>query len=1218
VAGDRAQLTRDPRLAVLASALPVGIFQTNLEGRCLYVSERVSELTGLSVEQARQFGWEQCVHPDDRAAVSRDLRAALLAGEPRQVECRCVLPDGNIRWLLCQSTPEFDAQGRLVGCIGTLLDSTDTREALRASEERFRLTAESANVGMLDYDVAADRGLWSPVLCSLLGIPVGGLITLARGFDFCHPEDRARVERAMAAALDPKGSGTFAEEFRIRRADTGESRWLACTCRTHFTGAGDSRRAMRFTGVVTDISERKGREEHDEIVSRLVTTWVRARDTPTLVRIVTDAISSHLNVSHVFVGAIPPDRSERAWTVADDLSDAARAHLVAGRPLVVNDTAADMRTASPRYDANGVRALIVVPILGDGELRAVLAVATPDVRTWRLDEVQLLQHVATRLWPKMARVRAEEALRRSEERQAFLLMLSDALRPLSDPLDVQETAARLLGEHLLVNRVGYAEIEDHKYIVRREYASGVPPLVGQGPVGTFGSALRDAYRRGDTVVVNDVRTDPRFTELERVSLQERQIVAMVGVMLLKGGRLLAAFGANNATPRLWTPTEVALVHDVAERTWAAVERARAEAALREREQRLRVALDASGGGSWTWDVRSNQLDWDEAFRALYGFTRDEPPAPEKWMAGVHEEDRPQVQGLLERVLRTATLDAWDNTFRFVRPDGTVLWMQSRGRADRDAAGAVTRLTGLDLDITEQRRADEALQARRDEERDRELRLLLETASQGIVSVDERGTIVMANHALEWMFGWAHGELIGQPLERLVPKSLRDTHVQHRTQYFGAARSGPMGVDMDLVGLRHDGSTFPIEVILNHVATPAGARVLAFVTDITARKRAAAALRERTRELEHRTAQLSRLASDLTLAEQRAREALAKTLHDGLQQLLVSAALNVERQVTRDAQQGAAVSEPLQQAKRHLDDAIAAARSLSFELFPPVLHASGLPDALTWLGERIAHEYGLVVQVSADPRANSERKDVRILLFESVRELLFNAVKHAQVDRVAVDLVLQPDNTLCITVSDKGIGFDPTGLVHRTKAGHVGWGLFSIRERLTLLGGRFDIDSAPQRGTQFRLIAPRGLPEAVAIESKPAAVASRAPLRALRILIVDDHAGVREAFREMLEERPELQVVGEAADGLEAIAKAHELRPDVILMDVSMPVMDGVQATRRVRAELPFIQVLGLSTYTRADAQAIELAGAAGFYSKAVDAQRLIDHLITLHATTAHV
>ena len=288
----------------------------------------------------------------------------------------------------------------------------------------------------------------------------------------------------------------------------------------------------------------------------------------------------------------------------------------------------------------------------------------------------------------------------------------------------------------------------------------------------------------------------------------------------------------------------------------------------------------------------------------------------------------------------------------------------------------------------------------------------------------------------------------------------------------------MGVDFDLVGERRDGTTFPIEVSLNHVATPSGGRAIAFVTDITARKRAEAALQERTLELEQRTAQLSQLASDLTLAEQHAREQLAQTLHDGLQQLLVSASLNLDRYVKRGARRGAE-SAPLAQAKRHLDEAIAAARSLSLELFPPVLHGSGLPAALMWLAERTGHEYGIVVEVSADPMANSDRKDVRTLLFESVRELLFNAVKHGHVDRVTVDLALTSDNTLCITVADQGIGFDPSGLVDRAKAGHSGWGLFRIRERLTLLGGRFDIESAPGRGTTVRLIAPRGASEETA-------------------------------------------------------------------------------------------------------------------------------------------
>jgi DNA-binding NarL/FixJ family response regulator len=110
--------------------------------------------------------------------------------------------------------------------------------------------------------------------------------------------------------------------------------------------------------------------------------------------------------------------------------------------------------------------------------------------------------------------------------------------------------------------------------------------------------------------------------------------------------------------------------------------------------------------------------------------------------------------------------------------------------------------------------------------------------------------------------------------------------------------------------------------------------------------------------------------------------------------------------------------------------------------------------------------------------------------------------------------------------------------------------------------------------------------------------------------------VRRAYRELLEKRSELNIVGEAGDGREAIAEAHALRPDVILMDVSMPRMDGVEATRRIRAELPFIQILGLSTYQKTeDLHEIERAGATAFFTKGVDTQRLIDHLMKVHAAS---
>jgi PAS domain S-box-containing protein len=1000
--------------------------------------------------------------------------------------------------------------------------------------------------------------------------------------------------------------------------ETGERTWVAA----ERAGAGDALRRS---------------EDRQAFLLRLSDT-IRPLGNPA--RILAEScrlVGIHLRANRVVYGEIDGDEcividdyvdgvasiaGRFRWT---DFAGSRSEEVRRGDTLIVNDTAIDPRTTPEleKLQAAGIGAYLAALLIKDGRLVAVFAIHNRAPRVWTQDEITLVQDVADRIWSALEQRKAEAALRASEERLQFVLRLNDALRPLSDPSDVQETAARLVGEHLRVNRAGYAEAIGREYFIRHEYARGVGPLAGQGPLGGFGAALREAYRRGETVVVNDVGTDPRFTDTERAAIRARQIAAFIGVTLPKDGRMVAAFGVNTATPRVWTPMEIELIRDVAERTWDAVERTRAEATLREREQRLRLALDASEGGSWTWEAATNHVDWDDGFRVRYGFTADEPASFEAWLARVHQEDRAQVLGLLAEIQRTKTADAWDNTFRIVRPDGTVLWIQSRGRADRDAHGQITRLTGLELDVTERRRTEEELQARRDEARDRALRLLLETATQGIVSVNEEGTIMTANRALEAMFGWGPGELIGQPVERLIPPPFRDAHIRHRADYLAAPRARLMGGELDLVGHRKDGTTFPIEVTLNHVVTPSGGHAFAFVTDVTERRRAASALQERTVELEHRTAQLSQLASDLTLAEQHAREQLAKTLHDGLQQLLLVSSLKLDQQMKRDTQRGAASVDLLAQAKSHLEEAITAARALSFELYPPLLEGSGLPAALSWLADWTRNKYGLEVHVSADPFANSTRKDVRTLLFESVRELLLNVVKHAKVDRVEVELQTVPDGMLSITVTDEGIGFDTAALSDRAKSGRGGWGLFSIRERLTLLGGRFDIDSSPGRGTRFRLLAPRdSVPEPVRAQdrSSDAAVATASRTanqpreHALGILIADDHAAVRKVLREMLEERPELRVVGDASNGLEAIDRAHALRPDVVLMDISMPKMDGVEATRRLRAELPFIQVIGLSMQPRTpNPHPIEQAGAAGFFTKGIDTQRLLDHLLAMHA-----
>lgn len=388
-------------------------------------------------------------------------------------------------------------------------------------------------------------------------------------------------------------------------------------------------------------------------------------------------------------------------------------------------------------------------------------------------------------------------------------------------------------------------------------------------------------------------------------------------------------------------------------------------------------------------------------------------------------------------------------------------------------------------------------------------------------------------------------------------------------------------------------------------------------DITARKQATNALRASRERLEQRTTQLSRLASELVLTEQRARAQLAKTLHDHLQQLLFSSRLKLGRAAARLADRAPTESDLLSRASQELDEAISAARSLAVELSPPGLHEAGLPSAVGWLAGWVRDKYGLTMEVTIDADANPERRDIRTLVFESLRELVFNVVKHARVDHVTVALTGKPPDTIELTVEDRGVGFDPSAVWHPANPGESGLGLFSIRERLALLGGRLDVTSTPGKGARFVLAVPRGsgwpLDPAPAREPALDGPGPAGP-PPLTVLIADDHALVREGLRDLLGDRRELLIVGEATNGREAVELARALQPDVVVMDVSMPELDGVEATRRILSEQPAVQVFGLSTYERADQlHAIERAGAAGFFSKAEDTSRLLQRLLQVHA-----
>jgi PAS domain S-box-containing protein len=368
----------------------------------------------------------------------------------------------------------------------------------------------------------------------------------------------------------------------------------------------------------------------------------------------------------------------------------------------------------------------------------------------------------------------------------------------------------------------------------------------------------------------------------------------------------------------------------------------------------------------------------------------------------------------------------------------------------------------------------------------------------------------------------------------------------------------------------------------------------------------AALAQAVQTLERQTDQLRTLTTELTLAEQRERRRLADVLHDELQQLLVATRLRAHMLGRTEDQH---VRRGAREIVELIEKALADTRTLSSELNPPGLQRGGLLPALEWLVRWVAEKHHLTVDLSL-PSAPLPHlpEETAVLLYQAVRECLLNTVKHAQV-REAIVTVVAVESVLTVTVADAGVGFDPARL--RVSGGPDGGvGLLGIRERLEWVGGCAEIAGAPGAGSRVTLIVPlreRGAPAAAGAVSAPAEPDSESPPpRRLRVLVVDDHALVRRGFATLLAGEADLEVVGEAANGRQAIELTRQRLPDVILMDVSMQVLKGIETTRAIRAEFPGIRVIGFSMFEEPEQpEAMRQAGAVGYLGKHDSAETLL-------------
>jgi PAS domain S-box-containing protein len=518
--------------------------------------------------------------------------------------------------------------------------------------------------------------------------------------------------------------------------------------------------------------------------------------------------------------------------------------------------------------------------------------------------------------------------------------------------------------------------------------------------------------------------------------------------------------------------------------------------------------------------------------------------------------------------------------------------------------------------------------------------IVTSAVDAILSKTLEGIVTSWNPGAECLFGYGPDEMIGQSILRLIPPDRQEEEVD----ILARLRAGQRIEQYETVRRKKDGSCIDVSLTISPIRNQAGEIIGAskIIRDITDRKRIELRLRESEKQLrafaedlerlvERRTSELSKsqeqlraLAAQLNLAEQKERQRLAGELHDYLGQML---ALNrIKIGLAKKHPMDAPLAHLLDEVQTTTDKALTYTRTLVSQLSPPVLQEFGLTMALPWLVQQML-ERDLVVALQLKTSIPPIPEDQALLLFQSIRELLLNCIKHADVAEATVVLE-RNDGILHVTVSDLGLGFDPSTVFAVTpiKYSLPKYGLFSIRERMIAMGGRFDLQAAPGKGTVARLMFPittalidQPVPSEALIakgnenKSKGSRTGTNLTSKVL-LLVVDDHTMVRQGLCGLLDSYEDIQVVGEASNGKEALELAQKLQPHIILMDVTMPDIDGIEVTKRIKSDHPHILVIGMSVHGAEQVErAMTNAGASAFIHKEAAVEQLHQTILAVRS-----
>lgn len=667
---------------------------------------------------------------------------------------------------------------------------------------------------------------------------------------------------------------------------------------------------------------------------------------------------------------------------------------------------------------------------------------------------------------------------------------------------------------------------------------------------------------------------------------------------------------------------VGLVQDITERK-------NAEESLRRSEERLKSILHRAPAAIFIKDPAGRYLFMNEECGRVLGVNHEE---------SLGQTDRDLLPPELAAQFMAHDQHVWESeqllTVEELVPQGDGVHTSLVQKfLLRDKHGRPYALSGIALDITPRLKLETAIQAS-----EARLQLAQSAANIGVFDWNLAAHKGVWSPELERIWGLPVGGFDGtaDAWHRLVHPDDLST-VQAGSQR--SLQDPTTASECEYRIIRPDGVMRWIYAKAKTLCDSNGRaiRTVGVNLDITDRKEAQlrlerfaqqleAQVEDRTRELVQSQERLRALTSELNLAEQRERKRLATELHDYLQQLLVFGKLTIGQ--GKQAACGVPAFEAvLKKVDDVLSNALTYSRTLVAELSPTVLRDHGLGASLKWLAEYMKNKYEHTVTVAMlEDEGLRMPEDQCVLVFQSVRELLINSAKHAGTGAATLTMEQRGDR-LIVTVKDEGVGFDFAAATVPQGESSSKFGLYSIQERMRALGGSFEIQTAPHRGTTAILVLPlagRGPQQGASRTDSPMFSPSSqtdtvpSDRSMIRILIVDDHALIRQGLRAMLEAYEDIHICGEAANGEEAITLAQTMQPDVVLMDIHMPRKNGIEATAVIKRFFPHVVIVGLSVNAdRGNREAMIQAGAATLLTKEAPVEELYDAIHHALKTAPH-